>query len=315
MPDAIAAMKSALAALSAGQVRMPVRTHIDFPERSGTTLVMPACVRTAGQEALAVKVVSVFANNPDRDLPRIMAAVTVYDASTGQLLALLEGTTITAIRTAAASAAATDILARPDSRTLAVIGAGVQARSHIQAVQCVRPLERILLCSRTRASSQQLAGELARQNPDGPPVEVVEEADDAVALADIVCTVTTATRPLFDAGAVRPGTHLNAVGSYQPHVVEIPEETVRQAKVWVDHRESALQEAGDLIQPLRSGTIDPGHVLGEIGEVLLEQQPGRTAGTDITLFKSVGNAAEDCLAAATALARAGTLDLGTRLPW
>ncbi len=315
MPVAIDAMKSAFLAISGHQVTMPARTHLDFPDQNGTTLVMPAHVATEQVQALSVKVVSVFANNPQRDMPRIMAAVMVFDPQTGQPLALLEGTTLTQIRTAAASAAATDGLAREDCEILAVIGAGVQARSHIEAMACVRPINRIRIASRSRTSCQRLVHDLAAKMAGGCEFEIFDDASQAVAGADIVCTVSTATEPLFEAAAIQPGTHLNAVGSYQPHVVEIPGEVVAGARVFVDHLASAMEEAGDLLQPICAGLISVDHVRGEIGQVLAGQLPGRTSRSQVTLFKSVGNAVEDCFAAHAAICRAERLQCGSEIPW
>jgi ornithine cyclodeaminase/alanine dehydrogenase-like protein (mu-crystallin family) len=225
-------------------------------------------------------------------------------------IAVIEGSTVTAIRTAAASAAATDALARPDAHALAVIGAGVQAREHIAAIHCVRDIRKTLVAARDRARGERLVADMAAADPPIGDIRVCEDGDEAVGEADIVCTVTTSAEPVFSPGAIRPGTHINAVGSYQPHVVEIPVETVRAAGVFVDHRDSAMEEAGDLIVPMRSGLIDAGHILGEVGEVLAGRIVGRRGAPDITLFKSVGCAAEDCLAASEVLARAKALGIG-----
>ena len=322
MPAAVAAMKRAFLAISAGEADMPLRSHLDLAGGRGTTLVMPAHVvssHACNTDSLAVKIVSVIGDNPRRGLPRIIATVLVVNPETGEPIAVIEGTTVTAIRTAAASAAATDALARPDSETLAIIGAGVQAREHIAAIHCVRDIRRTLLVARDRAQAERLIERLVEDRSAGDPaipditirdITICETADEAVAQADIVCTVTTSTEPVFSADAIRSGTHINAVGSYQPHTVEIPGETVKAARVFVDHRPSALEEAGDLIVPLESGLIDASHILGEVGEVLAGRIAGRRSAADITLFKSVGCAAEDCLAASEVLARAKALGIG-----
>ena len=269
-----------------------------------------------------MKIVSVIGDNPRRGLPRIIATVLVINPETGEPIAVIEGTTVTAIRTAAASAAATDALARPDAQTLAVIGAGVQAREHIAAIHCVRDIRQTYLVARDRAQAERLIERLVEDLSAGDPailditirdITICETADEAVAQADIVCTVTTSAEPVFSADAIRPGTHINAVGSYQPHTVEIPGETVKAARVFVDHRPSALEEAGDLIVPLESGLIDASHILGEVGEVLSGRIAGRRSAADITLFKSVGCAAEDCLAASEVLARAKALGIGEEI--
>jgi ornithine cyclodeaminase len=310
MPAAIEAMKRAFLAISSGEADMPLRSHLDVAGGSGATLVMPAHVVTEETDSLAVKIVSVIGSNPQKGLPRIIATILAIDPETGEPIALIEGTTVTAIRTAAASAAATDALARPDSPTLAVIGAGVQAREHIAAIHCVRDIRRTFVVARDRDQAEQLVEDMAAGDPAIGDITICESADGAVARADIVCTVTTSADPVFSPEAARPGTHINAVGSYQPHTVEIPGETVKAARVFVDHRESAMEEAGDLIGPIKAGLIDEGHVLGEVGEVLAGNVAGRRSAADITLFKSVGCAAEDCLAASVVLARAKVLGCG-----
>jgi len=310
MPAAVEAMKRAFLAISSGDADMPLRSHLDLAGGSGTTLVMPAHVVSSDTDSLAVKIVSVIGDNPRRGLPRIIATVLVVNPETGEPIAVIEGTTVTAIRTAAASAAATDALARPDSETLAVIGAGVQAREHIAAIYCVRDIRQTCVAARDRARAERLIEDMSAGDPAIRDITICETADEAVAQADVVCTVTTSADPVFSADAIRPGTHINAVGSYQPHTVEIPGETVRAARVFVDHRPSALEEAGDLIVPLESGLIDASHILGEVGEVLAGSIAGRRSASDITLFKSVGCAAEDCLAASEVLARAKALGIG-----
>ncbi len=310
MPAAVEAMKRAFLAISSGDAEMPLRSHLDVADGHGKTLVMPAHVVTGETDSLAVKIVSIIGDNPGRGLPRILATVLAIDPQTGEPVAVIEGSTVTAIRTAAASAAATDVLARPGSRALAVIGAGVQAREHIAAIHCVRDIRETFVVARTRAQCERLVADLAAVDPAIGEITICETADEAVARADIVCTVTTSADPVFSPDAIRPGTHINAVGSYQPHVVEIPAETVKAARVFVDHRDSAMEEAGDLIVPIQSGLIDEAHILGEVGEVLAGHVAGRRADSDITLFKSVGCAAEDCLAASEVLARAKELGIG-----
>ncbi len=310
MPAAVAAMKRAFLAISSGRADMPLRSHLEIAGGKGTTLIMPAHVETDQAHSLAVKIVSVVGDNPGRGLPRILATVLAIDPETGEPIAVIEGTAITAIRTAAASAAATDVLARADSSALAIIGAGVQAREHIAAIRCVRDIRQTFVAARDRDRCRQLVSDMAKAEPAIGEITICESADEAVARADIVCTVTTSAEPVFSPGAVGPGTHINAVGSYQPHTVEIPAESVRAARVFVDHRESAKAEAGDLIMPLQAGVIDEGHILGEVGDVLAGRVAGRQADADITLFKSVGCAAEDCLAASEVLSRMASADPG-----
>ena len=312
MVDAVAAMKEALVSLAEGTANLPQRTHLDVEAHQGTTLIMPAHVNGEGTESLTVKVVSVFGNNPDRGMPRIQAAVIVLEPTSGKPFALLEGSRLTGIRTAATSGAATDALARDDSKSLAILGAGVQARTHLAAMVAVRPIERVTIWSRRREAVEQLIDEAKTVYGDCQ-FQIADIANEAVAEADVVCTVTTADQPLFDHRFIRPGTHLNVVGSYQPQVREVPTETVLSARLFVEEIESALEEAGDIIQPIDEGRMGSDHILGTIGEVLTGTRIGRDDANQITLYKSVGNAAEDALAAAVTLTNAKRLGLGVEV--
>ena len=317
MREAIAAMKRAFAALSGGQAIVPRRIHLPIERHAGVSLIMPSYV--AGDEAtadsLAVKVVSLFDGNRRRGLPRIQAAVILLEPETGRPVALLEGATLTAIRTAAASGAATDLLARRDSRVVALFGAGVQAARHAEAMCAVREIAEVRVCGRRperlSAFCAALTGGL------GGNVRVVEAASPADALrgADIVCTATTSSEAVFADADLPSGAHVNAVGSYQPQAREIPGETVARALVVVDSRAPAWEEAADLILPLEAGQINRQHVHAELGELVLGQKSGRIDDAQITLFKSVGIAVQDAVAAQAAFAAAQRLNLGTRVAW
>lgn len=315
MPDAIAAMKRAFAAFSAGKVSMPPRAHLHVARHAGISLFMPAYVDDADPagQALTIKAVSLFDGNQARGLARIQAAVLVLEPDTGRPVALLEGAALTAIRTAAASGAATDLLARPDSRQLAILGAGVQARSHIEAMCAVRNVQRIVVFGPTPSKVAALIDEMsgrvhARLTAADTPAEAIRDAD-------IVCTTTTSRTPVFDDADLQPGTHVNAVGSYQPEVREIAPETVVRAKVIVDSRHAAWEEAGDLIQPLHAGLINADHIHAELGEVVAGTRTGRTTQDEITLFKSVGIAVQDAFAAQMALAKARREHIGQVVDW
>lgn len=317
MPDAIEAMRRAFAALTEHRAVVPHRIHLPVPRHAGISLIMPSFVdaEQLAAQALAVKVVSLFDHNQARGLARIQAAVIVLEPDTGRPLALLEGATLTAIRTAAASGAATDLLARPDSQTLAIIGAGVQARTHIQAVCAVRPIRQIRIFCRTRAKTETLLNEIAAA--PGMPAELIaaESVQQAIEGADIICATTTSKTPVFDDGDLAPGVHINAVGSYTPQAREIPGETVARAAVYVDSREAAWSEAGDLIQPFEAGMISREHIRAELGELISQRELGRTSVEQITLFKSVGIAVQDAMAAQCALRNAARKNLGTTVPW
>ena len=316
MSECIGAMRQAFGLLAEGRAVVPLRSQLPVAPHSGTTLVMPVFVEGGdGADTLTVKVVSVFDNNPSRGLPRIQAAVLVLDPQTARPLAVLEGATLTGIRTAAVSGAATDLMARPDCRVLGVLGAGVQARTHIEAICCVRPIESVRVFARTSESVEALVAELSAR--DGLPTDIraVASSSAAVSGADIVCCTTTSSTPVFDDADIDPGTHINAVGSYQPEVVEVPASTVARARVVVDDYESAWEEAGDLLQPLEAGVIDRDHVVAELAELVAGTREGRTSDGQITLFKSVGLAVEDALAARVTLANAAVLGVGQEVSW
>lgn len=317
MPDAIEAMRQAFVALTEQRAVVPHRIHLPVPRNAGISLIMPSFVdaEQPAAQALAVKVVSLFDHNHARGLARIQAAVIVLEPDTGRPIALLEGATLTAIRTAAASGAATDVLARRDSQTLAIIGAGVQARTHLQAVCAVRPIRQIRIFSRTPAKVETLLKEFAGTPGIAAELIAVNSVREALHGADIICATTTSKTPVFDDSDLAPGVHINAVGSYTPQAREIPGETVARAAVYVDSRDAAWSEAGDLIQPLEAGLITRDHVRAELGELVSRPELGRSSDAQITFFKSVGIAVQDAMAAQCALRNAARLKLGTTVPW
>ncbi len=309
MPTVIEAMKRAYSQLSAGDAEMPLRSRVQA--ENGTVLVMPAYLRQSHD--LALKVVTIFPDNAAHDLPMIHAAVLVLDAANGQPRALLEGGTLTAIRTGAGSGAATDVLAREDAATLAIIGSGVQARSHLRAVCAVRDIQQVFVFSRTRANAERFALEMAGKDDLPTQITVTETPEAAVQQADIICTTTTSSTPVFDGSVIRPGTHINAVGSYTPQMQEVDEATLQRSLVTFDSREAVLAEAGELIIALQDGRITENDLHAEIGEILNGSKPGRTSADQITYFKSVGVAAQDVAAATVALQQAEAQNLGTML--
>lgn len=317
MKEAVDAMKQAFAALSGGMALIPPRVHLPIIRHSGVSLIMPSFVDNDDRaaQALAVKVVSLFDHNPERQLARLQAAVLVFEPDTGRLAALLEGAALTAIRTAAASGAATDFLARRDSHRLALFGAGVQARTHLEAMCAVRPITSVSIYSRSPAKVELLIDELSRRDDLPLILRAAATPREALRDADIVCATTTSRTPIFDDADLAPGAHLNAVGSYTPQVREIPAETVVRATVVVDSRDAAWEEAGDLIQPLQAGLISRDHIQAELGELVLGRHPGRTDSREITLFKSVGIAVQDAIAGNLAATNARRLGLGTQIDW
>jgi ornithine cyclodeaminase len=309
MDAAIAAMKRAFCELARGEVTLPLRTQLDVAPYSGVAVFMPAYA--AGSDALAVKAVTVFPGNAGLGLPTIHGVVLVFEASTGRPVALLEGGTLTSIRTGAASGAATDLLAREDARVAAIIGAGVQARTQLEAICTVRPIEEVRVYSIDREQAKQFALDMAGQGPIPARLTVVGDARTAVYQADVVCTATTSLTPVFPADALSPGCHINAVGAYRPDMQEIAADIVRRARLVVDQREAVLAEAGDVIKPLQQGMIDERHIYAELGAIAAGQIRGRENAEQITLFKSVGVAVQDAVAASAALEQAEAAGLGT----
>jgi alanine dehydrogenase len=307
MAEAVEAVKTAFAQLSTGRADVPLRVALEVPRHNGVTLFMPAYL-TAGDQ-MAIKIVSVFNDNPAKGLPLIHALVTVVDATTGEPVAVMDGTYLTALRTGAASGAATDLLARQEAGRAAIFGAGVQGRTQLEAVCAVRSIQKAWVYDVSPQQAATFAEEMGQRL--SLPVEVAGTPAEAVRQADVICTATTATNPVFDDADVRPGTHINAVGAYTPHMQEIPIETVLRAKVVIDHHESSLAEAGDLIIPLQQGRMTEAHIYAELGEISAGVKPGRTSEEEITLFKSVGVAVQDVAAASAVLEAARGLGLGT----
>jgi ornithine cyclodeaminase len=274
---------------------------------------MPAHVKAQDESALAVKVVSLFPGNPARGLAYIQAAVLVFDPDTGQATALLEGSSLTAIRTGAAGGAAVDLLARPESKVVAVFGAGAQGRTQLEAACTARRLETAFVYDQNPDKVKTFIDELKGRGLIPMDLRAASEAREAVEYADIICTATTSQQPVFEDSHVKPGTHISAVGSYTPDMQEVPAETLQRARVFVDSRTACLEEAGDLIQPMRAGLFDESHICGELGEVVLGRIPGRQTPDEITYFKSVGIAVQDALAAQVALNNARKLNTGTEV--
>jgi ornithine cyclodeaminase/alanine dehydrogenase-like protein (mu-crystallin family) len=260
---------------------------------------------------MAIKIVSVFNDNPAQGLPLIHALVVAVDATTGEPIAVMDGTYLTALRTGAASGAATDLLARPDARTAAIFGAGVQGRTQLEAICAVRPIQQVRVYDVSREQAATFAIEMSQRL--SLPVQIADTPSQGVSQADVICTATTATSPVFDDADVQPGAHINAVGAYTPQMQEIPIGTVLRSKVVIDHHESSLAEAGDLLIPMRQGQMSEDHIYAELGEIAAGTKPGRTSADEITFFKSVGVAVQDVAAASAALEAAQRMGLGTEV--
>ncbi|VAW31566.1 Ornithine cyclodeaminase [hydrothermal vent metagenome] len=308
MAEAIEGMKQAFAQLSTGQAVVPLRGRVDVAPQQGTTLTMPAFLSKSND--LAVKVVSIFPKNGARFEPTIYAAVLVLDAETGRPLALLEGGALTAIRTGAGAGAATDLLANPDASVVAILGSGVQARTQLEAVCTIRQVREVRVYSPTHEHAVDFARELRGVGPIPKLIRIMSNVETAVRGAEIICTATTSSNPVFKNEDLSLGVHINGVGSYTPAMQEIDAATVQRALVVVDSREAAWEEAGDLIVPLQDGLITKDHVHAELGEIVAGLKPGRTSPEQITFFKSVGVAVQDAIAGRIALENAIEHDLG-----
>lgn len=306
MSDTIAAMADAFTQLSSNAADVPLR--IGLQASDGISLFMPAHLRDS--HALGLKVVSVRAHNPARNLPSILALVALIDEETGAPLALMDGTTITAMRTAAGSGLATKYLARADAKIATIIGAGPQGRAHAQAMREVRAIEEVRITSAHFESAQKLVEELSSTMP----VRAIATANEAVRGADIICCCTSSPTPVFDGHHLKAGAHINAIGAYTPTTRETDNETIRRAnKIVVDSRATVPHEAGDLVIPIQAGIISEQDIYAELGELVLGEKAGRQSDDEVTLFKSVGNAAQDVAAAQAALKRAEALGIGTTI--
>ncbi len=315
MREVIEAMKQAYASLSSGQAEVPLRMRLSIPRHNALTIFMPAYVHTEEADALAIKIVNIFPNNPARGLPYIQAAVVAFDAASGNVSAILEGSSLTAIRTGAASGAAIDLLARQDSKVVAVFGAGVQGRTQLEAACTVRSIEKAWVFDVDAKRAEAFVKEMAGQGAIPSNLEPAPTAQAAVKDADIICTATTSTTPVFADADLKPGVHISAIGSYTPEMVEVPAETIVRAKVFVDSRSAVLAEAGDLIQPMQKGWITEAHVRAELGEIILGKKAGRETETEITYFKSVGVAVQDAIAARLAIRNADKMEIGQKVNW
>jgi len=298
MDQAIERMRVAFGELSAGRVVMPMRTRVDTDH--GDLHLMPACMNDSG---LSVKMVLTYPGNAQHGLPLIQGALMIFDPVTGTPRALMNCGGLTAIRTGAAGGLAVDVLARKNSQVLGLIGAGVQGRTQVRAAMVVRDIRTVIAYDTCRATAENFA-EAFDAGSVGPKVVVAEDADQAARAADILVTATTSAEPTFDGRSLRPGTHVNAVGSYRPERREVDTHTVQHAYVVADSRRACSEEAGDLIIPGRQPDA-------ELGEIVNGTAPGRCDDQQITLFKSVGLAVQDAATAGWILQEAERMDAGT----
>lgn len=309
MEECIPLMAETLSALARGNAVMPLRQVIALPDGARAFASMPAYLSTP--PAIGIKVITIFPRNHGTAYASHQGAVLLFEAEHGRLLAVMDAGSITAIRTAAVSAVATRALARPDASRLGLIGAGVQAASHLEAIALVRPLRRVRIWS---PSAEHVRRFVERARPRHPfEIQAVTSAEAAVADADILCTVTSSREPVVRGDWVRPGTHVNAVGASVRTARELDGAAMARARVFVDSRESARNESGDVLLAEAEGAIGDGHVVGELGDVLIGRVAARNSPQEVTVFKSLGLAVEDIASAHHIHGKALAAGIGTRV--
>jgi len=313
MNDVIDAVDRGFRAIARGEAKVPNRLRLDIPDQNGIVLEMPAYLGSSGgeQSALGTKIVSVFERNPSHGLDSIQSAYLLLDSETGAPLSLMDGRFITAIRTAATSAVATKYMASAGPKRLAVFGAGVQARFHVDAMIEIAQIEQVMIVSRNADNARALA-DFVRESHKFPCEVVAPE--HAAATANLICTCTSSPAPLFDGKLLNSGTHINAAGAFTPSTRELDSETVRRARVILDAESAAGREAGEILIPIAEGVLNHEHVKGMLADVVSGKIEGRESLNEITLFKSCGLAIEDLVTARLAYARAKTQNVGIDAP-
>ena len=309
MGECVDLMADALVTLARGDAVLPLRQMVWQPDKRGMIGVMPGYLGSPARFGL--KIVSIFPGNAGTGYDSHQGAVLMFDPQVGSPVAIIDASAITAIRTAAVSGVAARTLARPDAGDLAILGAGVQAVTHLDAMAAVRTLRRVRVWSRDRARVQRFVAHAAEH---GFTVEAADNARAAVEGADLICTTTAASTPIVEGAWIAPGAHVNAVGACFAHARELDTAAVVRSRLYVDRRESALAESGDVLIPIQEGAIEEDHIVGELGDLLLRRVPGRTTAREVTLFKSLGIAIEDLAAAHHVMQRAAAEGIGTVAP-
>ena len=309
MPEAIEALRGAFGEFSRGAAAMPVRSVILAPEHDGWFGIMPAYLYGSG--AMGLKSVTVYKQNPTRGMPAVLGVVLLLDPATGAPLSVMEAGYLTGVRTAAASGVATSLLAREDAAELAILGAGVQGRHHLTAMTTVRPIRRVRVFDAVPANAERFRQEM--QPTTSAAIDVVASPEEAIRGADVVVGTSTSRTPIIEYPWLKPGAHVNGVGSHTPETREIAGEVIARARVVVDSREAALTEAGDLLMPIADGLVTPEQVSDELGEVVEGRKPGRTSPEQITVYKSVGIAIQDMAVANLVYQKAVSAGVGTEV--
>ena len=306
MPECIDAMAEALKTLAEGRAVLPLRSMVWMPDKSGLLGLMPAYL--GAPAALGLKVITYLPQNHGGERDSHQGAVLLFDTNDGRLLAMIDASSITAIRTAAVSGLATRLLARGDAGDLAILGSGVQASAHLHAMRAVRTLRRVRVCGVSPSRAQAFARHHGRGHD--VPIEAVTTAQEAVSGADLICTTTSSREPVLAGAWIAAGAHINAVGACFAATRELDTAAVVRSRLYVDRLESALAEAGDFLIPKAEGAIGDDHIVGELGGILAGRVPARRSQDEITLFKSLGIAVEDLAAAHLIHTRARRLGKG-----
>lgn len=309
MKEVIDAVEKAFLEFFNGTAKVPLRTIIDVEKHEGTMLYMPCYLE--GNDALAIKIVSVYEKNLKKGLPTIFATVLVNDPETGKPLAIMEGGYLTAMRTGATSGVATKYLARKDSKVVGIIGAGVQARTQLWAVCEVRHIEKALVYDVDVKRAKVFAEEMSKKL--GIDIEVAKSSEEVAKNSDVLVLATTAKEPVINGEWIKEGTHITSIGWVGPKGRELDSKTVKKSKLIVDSKEAVLSESGDIIIPIREGIIDKNHIYAELGEIVSGIKKGRVSDEEITLFKSVGLAIEDAITAKLAYEKALEKGIGIEI--
>ncbi|MBS4175576.1 ornithine cyclodeaminase family protein [Bacillus sp. FJAT-49736] len=309
MDTCIKVIENVLKDLAAGEAIQHLRSVIPI-EQENLMGLMPGYLRR--EEVIGAKVITIYPKNHKQGLPSHQGVVLLNDANDGSIKAIIDGTKITALRTAAVSAVATKVLSTKDSKILSLLGSGEQARTHLEAIAAVRPITKVHIWSRNVEKATVFKEEMERRI--SIPIQVFEEAEDAVCEADIICTLTAATEPILHREWVKEGAHINAVGACKATDRELDSDIVKRSLFYVDRVESAVNESGDYLIPLKEGKIGPNHIIGELGEVLTRKVPGRQSNSEITIFESLGLAIEDLAAANFIYQEAVKQKKGTVIP-
>ena len=310
--EAISIMEEVFAAITEGKALIPERTVITKDQSDDSVLFMPGYLKSS--DGIGAKVVSVFPSNVRKGVPTISAQILLCDPESGAVHAILDGTYITALRTAATTAVATKYLAREDAIRLGVFGAGVQGQRQVEAHCTLRPLKSIVIFDPNAEKAQALVLQSRRWCDASVEIKAAKDPNDVLSQCDIIITATTSPTPVFDGSLLTPGTHINSIGSYKPHVREVDDATIQRSKIAVDSYEHALKEAGDLIQPIERGILKKADILAELGELVLHRKTVRRTPEDITFFKCVGLAVQDIAVAQRVLEKAERENVGMVVP-